>query len=90
MICKKDHDLFLFFQSTYILDICKNCLTEAILTNIQNICFCQVSNTIFLHNLWKSNCHYSEFCRCIECQYKEGCLYFNDLIQVIFQFILLN
>ena len=47
-------------------------------------------NTIFLHNLWlivtslakvswHSNCHYNEFCRCIECGYKEGCLYYLEL-----------
>ena len=24
---------------------------------------------------WQSNCHFNEFCRCIECRYKEGCLY---------------
>ena len=45
---------------------------EAILTNIQNLCFFKVLNTIFLHNLWllttslakvswQSNCHYNEF-----------------------------
>ena len=29
-----------------------------------------------------SNCHYNEFCRCIECRYKEGCLYskFSDTL----------
>ena len=43
-------------------------------------------NPIFLHNLlltvtswakvsWHSNCHYNEFCRCIECRYKKGWLY---------------
>ena len=41
---------------------------------------------MFLHNFtltvaiwakvsWHSNCHYNEFCRCIECRYKEGWLY---------------
>ena len=45
---------------------------------------------MFLHNLWlivtsyvkvswQSNCHYNEFCHCIECRYKEGCLYTNNL-----------
>ena len=42
MICKKDHDLFLFSHSTYVLDIC-----EAILTNIQNKCLCKVSNAMY-------------------------------------------
>ena len=43
---------------------------------------------MFLHNfswtitswtivLWHSNCHYNEFCRCIECRYKEDWLYLN-------------
>ena len=43
---------------------------------------------MFLHNLrlivtslakvWcQSNCHYNEFCRCIECRYKDYCLYFS-------------
>ena len=29
----------LFFKKTYFLDICKNCLDEAILTNTQNVLF---------------------------------------------------
>ena len=43
-------------------------------------------NAIFLRNFsltvtswaelsWHSNCHYKEFCPCIECRYKEGWLY---------------
>ena len=43
--------LFLFPHRTYVLDICEYRLTEAILTNIQNVCFFKVLNTIFLHNL---------------------------------------
>ena len=42
LISKKDLVLFLFPDRTYVLDICKNRLTEAILTNIQNICFFKV------------------------------------------------
>ena len=52
LIWKKGLFLFLFPQRTYVLDICKNCLNEAILTNIQNICFFKALNTIFLHNMW--------------------------------------
>ena len=48
--------------------------------------FFKVLNTIFLYNLWlivtseakvswQSDCYYNEFCRYIECRYKEGCLY---------------
>ena len=33
-MCKKGLVLFLFPHRTYVLDICRNCLTEAILTNI--------------------------------------------------------
>ena len=28
--------------------------------------------------LWQWNCHYNEFCRCIDCRYKAGCLYLYD------------
>ena len=42
MICEKDIVLFIFPRRTYVLDICKNRLSEAILTNIQNICFFKV------------------------------------------------
>ena len=38
MISKKYLVLFLLLRRTYVLDICWNCLCEAILTNIQNIC----------------------------------------------------
>ena len=55
LICKKGLVLFLFPHRTYVLDFCKNRLTEAILTNIQNVCFFKVLNTIFLHNL--INCY---------------------------------
>ena len=50
LICKKGLILFLFPHRTNVLDICD--LTEAILTNIQNICFFKLFNTIFWHNLW--------------------------------------
>ena len=50
MICKKGIGLFLLPLRTYVLDICSNCLAEAILTNIQNICFFKVLN-IFVHDL---------------------------------------
>ena len=33
-MCKKGLVLFLFPHRTYVLDICRNCLTEPILTNI--------------------------------------------------------
>ena len=82
LIHKKVLVLFFFPHSTYVLDICK------ILKIIKSICFFQVLNTIFLHNLWlivasKRRFRYSQiviiiiFCRCIECRYKEGCLYPN-------------
>ena len=45
LICKKGLVLVLFPQTTYVFDICKNRLTEVILTNIQNI------SSKFLHNL---------------------------------------
>ena len=51
LICKKSLVLFSFPHRTYGLDICKNRLTEAILTNIQNICFFTVLNKLFLYNL---------------------------------------
>ena len=51
MICKKGIVLFLFPHRIYVLDICLNHLTEVILTNIQNICFFKVLNTIFLYDL---------------------------------------
>ena len=41
-----------YFLIEHVLDICKNHLAEAILTNIRTICFFKVLNTIFLHNLW--------------------------------------
>ena len=50
MKCKKDLVLFLVPHRTYALDICKNRLAEAILTNMQIICFFEVLNTIFLHD----------------------------------------
>ena len=43
MICKKDIVLFFFPHRPYVLDICQNCLNEAILTNIQNIYFLKCS-----------------------------------------------
>ena len=51
MICKKGIDLFLFPYITYVLDICKNHIAEAVLTSNQNKCFFKVLNTIFLHDL---------------------------------------
>ena len=51
MICKKGIVLFLFPHRAYVLDMCYDRLAEAILTNIQNICFFNVLNTIFLHDL---------------------------------------
>ena len=53
MICKKDLVLFLFSHKTYVLDICLNCLSEAILTNIQNIC-CLV---LMQYSFIISHCH---------------------------------
>ena len=50
-ICKKGLVLFLFPHRTYVWDICWNRLSESILTNIQNICFFKIFNTIFMHNL---------------------------------------
>ena len=50
LICKKGLVLFLLPHRTYVSDICENRLIEAILTNIQNICFFKILNTI-LHNL---------------------------------------
>ena len=44
MICKKGIVLILFSRSRY---------AEAILANIQNICFFKVLNAIFLHDLWR-------------------------------------
>ena len=51
-ICKKGFVLFLFPHRTYVLNICYNCLTEAILTNIQNICFFKVLNTLYNILAW--------------------------------------
>ena len=48
MICKKDLVLFIFPHRRYVLDIQPQCLSEAILTNIQNIC-CLKFNAILLH-----------------------------------------
>ena len=39
MVCKKGLVLFLFLHRIYVLDICKDRLNKAILTNIQNISF---------------------------------------------------
>ena len=73
-------------QETNLVDICKNRLAEAILTNIHNICFLEylflgVLNTMFLislliHLSWAKdliclNYHYNEFSHYIECRYKE-------------------
>ena len=46
MICKKGTVLFLFLHRTCVLYICKNCLIEGILTNIQNICFWSIKYNI--------------------------------------------
>ena len=32
---------------------------------------------------WQSNCHYNNFCHCIECPYKEGCLYDIKRLQLM-------
>ena len=34
-----------------------------------------ISVTSWAKVSWHSNCHYNEFCHCIECRYKEDCLY---------------
>ena len=82
MLCKKDIVLFLFLHKTYVLDILikrgdsnkypKHMLLEFLIQY----------STIFLINChqwaevsWHLNCHYNEFCRCIECWYEEGWLY---------------
>ena len=39
MICKEGLFYLYFLKEHYVLDICWNRLTEAIPTNIQNICF---------------------------------------------------
>ena len=65
--------LFLFPQRTYVLDICKNHLTEAIF--FHNV---SLTVTAWMKVLCKSNCHYSEFCHYIECRYAKGWLYFTN------------
>ena len=82
MLCKKDIVSFLFLHKTYVLDILikrgdsnkypKHMLLEFLIQY----------STIFLINChqwaevsWHLNCHYNEFCRCIECWYEEGWLY---------------
>ena len=75
--CKKGLVLFLFPLIEHMFWI---------FVQIYKTCFFKALNTIFLHNLWlavtsyakvswQSNCHYNKYCRCIECRYKEGCLY---------------
>ena len=85
VVCKKCLILFLFLHRTYVLDICKNRLSEAILKHIQNICFfkvliqysCIICDYLLplKQKFRDSHCHYNEFSRCIECRYKKGCLY---------------
>ena len=84
MICKKGLVLFLFTHSTcfgYLLELPQWGNSNKYPKHVA----CSF-NAIFLHNfslivtswakvLWHSNCHYNEFCRYIECRYKEGCLY---------------
>ena len=43
MICQKGLVLFLFHHRTYVLNICFNRLSEAIITNIQNKWFLKYS-----------------------------------------------
>ena len=50
-ICKKRHFLFWFPHRTYVLDICYNRLSEAILTNIQNICCLKILCNVFAYFL---------------------------------------
>ena len=51
LLCKKGLVLCLFPHRTNVFDICYNYLTETILTNVQNIHFLKLLNTIFFNNL---------------------------------------
>ena len=83
MICNKDLVLFLFPHTCriFVLYFCWNCLSEVILTNIQNIIMllevlmqysCPISHNChpWVKVSWHSNCHYNKFCHCIKCRIK--------------------
>ena len=58
MVDNKGHVFFFFFflytHKIYVVNICKNCLTEAIQTSVHNICFL---STIFL-NIYYEPSHF--------------------------------
>ena len=66
LIYSKKHTLGIFVR-----------ITEAILTNIRNICFLEYSVQSSLTS-FHSNCRFNKFCHYIECSYKEGWLYLQQ------------
>ena len=74
-----------FFRKTYVFNICKNRLTEAILTNTQNVCFIKknCSKVSVVHGLDGSisssfitaNSIFGKIFGNKQCRYNEGPLY---------------
>ena len=79
MIYKKNLVSFLFPHTTYLSDDSnkypKHMLLEALMQYFCVMYDFSLTVSYWGKFLWHSNCHYNEFCRYIECRYKEGWLY---------------